>query len=137
MNQSLSNLANNLPKDGHTKKNEFGSNNLELITKKGVYPYDYKDDFNKFKEEGLPSIEKKYSKLTGEDISDEDYNYAKTVWKEFKCKTMGEYHDLYFKSDVLILADVFENFRKTGKEHYSLNPAHYFSCPCFAWDAIL
>ena len=58
MNQSLSNLANNLPKDGfyHTKK-EFGSNNLELITQKGVYPYDYMDDFNKFKEEGLPSIE--------------------------------------------------------------------------------
>ena len=60
MNQSLSNLANNLPKDGfyHTE-NEFGANSLELITKKGVYPYDYMDVFNKFKEEGLPSIEKK------------------------------------------------------------------------------
>ena len=59
MNESLSNLANNLPKDGfyHTK-NEFGANNLELITQKGVYPYDYMDGFNKFKEEGLPSIEK-------------------------------------------------------------------------------
>ena len=116
MNQSLSNLANNLPKDVfyHTK-NEFGSNNLELITKKGIYPYDYMDDFNKFKEEGLPSIEKKYSKLTGEDISDSDYNHAKNVWKKFKCKTMVDYHDLYLKCDVLILADVFENFRKTGK----------------------
>ena len=80
MNQSLSNLANNLPKDGfyHTK-NEFGPNNLELITKKGVYPFDYMDDFNKFKEEGLPSIENFYSKLTGEDISDEDYNHAKLL----------------------------------------------------------
>ena len=77
MNQILSSLANNSPKDGfyHTK-NEFGSNNLELITKKGVYPYDYMDVFNKFKEEGLPSIEKLYSKLTGEDISDSDYNHA-------------------------------------------------------------
>ena len=113
MNQSLSDLANNLPKDGfyHTK-NEFGSNNLELITKKGVYPYEYMDDFNKFKEEGLPSIENFYSKLTGEDISDNDYNHAKNVWEEFKCKTIGDYHDLYLKSDVLILADVFENFRK-------------------------
>ena len=57
MNQSLSDLANNLSQDGfyHTK-NEFGSSNLELMTKKGVYPYDYMDDFNKFKEEGLPSI---------------------------------------------------------------------------------
>ena len=138
MNQSLSDLANNLPKDGfyHTK-NVFGSNNLELITKRGVYPYDYMDDFNKFKEEGLPSIEQFYSKLTGEDISDEDYNHAKNVWEEFKCKTMEDYHDLYLKSDVLILADVFENFRKTGKECYNLDPAHYFSCPGFAWDAML
>ena len=70
------------------------------------------DDFNKFKEERLPSIENFYSKLTGEDIIDEDYNHAKNVWEEFKCKTMGDYHDLYLKSDVLILADVFENFRK-------------------------
>ena len=83
MNQSLSNLANNLPKDGfyHTK-NEFGSNNLDLLTKKGVYPYDYMDRFDKFKEEGLPSIEKFHSKLTSEDISDSDYNHAKNVWKK-------------------------------------------------------
>ena len=95
------------------------------------------DDFNKFKEEGLPSIEKFYSKLTGEDINDSDYNHAKNVWKKFKCKTMGDYHDLYLKSDVLILADVFENFRKTSKQNYNLDPAHYFSCPGFAWDAML
>ena len=53
--------------------------------------------------------------------------------EEFKCKTMGDYHKLYLKSDVLILADVFENFRKTGKEYYNLDRAH----PCFAWDAML
>ena len=117
MNQSLSDLANNLPKYVfyHTK-NEFGFNNLELIIKKGVYPYDYIDDFNKFKEEGLPSIENVYSKLTGEDISNEDYNHAKNVWEEFKCKRMGDYHDLYLKSDVLILADVFENLKKKTKK---------------------
>ena len=115
MNQSLSNLANNLPKDGlyHTE-NEFCSKNIELITKKGIYPYDYMDDFNKFKEEGLLSIENFYSKLTGEDISDSDYNHAKNVLKEFKCKTMGDYHDLLLYV-VLILADIFENFRKTSK----------------------
>ena len=90
------------------------------------------DDFNKFEEEGLPSIENFYSKLTSEDISDCDYNYAENVWKKSKCKTIGDYHDLYLKSDVLILAGVFENFRKTGKEYYNLDPAHYFSCPGFA-----
>ena len=138
MNQSLSNLANNLPKDGfYHPKNEFGSNNRQLITKKIVYPYDYIDDFNKFKEEVLSSIEILYSKLTGEDISDSNYNRAKNFWKKFKCKTMRDYHDLYLKSDVLILADGFENFRKTGKEYYNLDPAHYFSCPSFAWDAML
>ena len=52
---------------------------------------------------------------------------------------MGDYYDLYLKSDskILILADVFENFRKTGKKYYNLDPAHYFSCPGFAWDAVL
>ena len=61
MNQSLSDLANNLSKDGfYHAKNAFGSNNLEFI-KKGVYPYDFMDDFNKFKEEGLPSLENFYS----------------------------------------------------------------------------
>ena len=64
------------------------------------------------------------------------------VWKTFKCqtfkcKTMGDYHDIYLKSDVLILADVFENFRKTSKQYYNLDPVHYFSCPGFAWDAML
>ena len=53
-----------------------------MIIRKGVYPYDYMDDFNKFKEEGLPSIEKIYSKLTGEDISDCDYNHAENVWEK-------------------------------------------------------
>ena len=70
------------------------------------------DGFDKFKEERPLSLEKFYSKLTGEDISNEDYIHAKNVWEEFKCKTMGDYYDLYLKSDVLILADVFENFRK-------------------------
>ena len=99
------------------KKNEFGSNNLELTTKMGVYPYDYIDNFNKFKEERLPSIENFYFKLTGEDISDEDYNHAKNISEEFKCKTMRDYYDFYLKSDVLILADVFEkkNLKKKVK----------------------
>ena len=133
MSESLYHPVNNLPKDGfyHTK-NEFGSNNLELITRKCVYPYDYMDDFNKFKEEGLPSIELVkilvimiiiMLKMFGKNLNVKKKN--------------GDYHDLYLKSDVLILVDIFENFRKTCKEYYNLNPAHYFSCPGFAWDAML
>ena len=87
MSKRLSDLANNLLKDGfyHTKK-EFGTENLELIRRKGVYPYDYIDDFNKFKGEGLPSIEMFYSKLTGENISDSDYNHAKMFGKILNAK---------------------------------------------------
>ena len=91
-----------------------------------------------FNEERLPLREKFYSKLTCKDISDSDYNHAKNVWKKkIKCKLKGDYHDLYLKSDVLILADVFENFRKTSKQYYDLDPAHFFSFPGFAWDAML
>ena len=89
MNRSLSDLADDLPKDSfyHTKKKrEFGTENLELITRKGIYPYDYMDDFNKFKEKGLPSIEKLYSKLTCEDISNSDYNHAKMFGKNLNVK---------------------------------------------------
>ena len=89
------------------------------------------DEFDKFKEEGLPSIENFYSKLTGEDISDSDYNHAKNGWEKIKCKTVRDYHNLYLKSDFLILTDVFENFRKTNKQYYNLDPVHYFSCPGF------
>ena len=89
------------------------------------------------KKKGYHQYKMFYSKLTGEDISDSDYNHAKNNWEKFKCKTIGDYHDLYLKSDVLILADVFENFRKTSKQYYNLDPVHYFSCLDFTWDAML
>ena len=93
--------------------------------------------FDQFKETELPQKIKNYSKLTDEYISDSGYERAKTVWKIFKCKTMGDYHALYLRTDVLILADVFENFRKTCMEYYNLDPVHYFSSPVFSWDAML
>ena len=91
MNKSLSDLADDLPKDSfYHIKMEFGTENLELITRKCVYPYDYMDDFNKYKEEGLPSIEKFYSKLTSENISDCDYSHAENVWeKKMNVKQSG------------------------------------------------
>ena len=79
------------------------------MAQKGVYPYDYMDSFHKFNEK-LPSKEF-YSILNNEHISDEDYEHAKDVWNTFSINNMGKYHDLYLKSDILLLADVFENFR--------------------------
>ena len=78
-----------------------------------------------------------YSKLNDEHISDEDYLHALTVWKTFKCKTIKDFHDLYLKSDVLLLADLIENFRKICLEYYKLDPAHYFTAPGLAWYACL
>ena len=70
-------------------------------------------------------------------ISDDDYEHAKEVWKEFGVKNLGEYHDLNLKSDVLLLAYVFEEFRNVCLENYSLDPAWYYTSPGLSWDALL
>ena len=134
---SLSNLVSNLqPTDFINTKRKF-KHNLELITRKGVYPYDYVSSLEKMSEKQLPPKEEFYSKLNNEDISDEDYKHAQKVFKTFDCKTIRDYHDLYLKTDALLLADVFENFRKTCLKHYNLDPAHYYTSPGLAWDACL
>ena len=99
-----------------------------MMARKGVYPYDYIDSFDKFNEK-LPPKEEFYSILNDEHISDEDYEHAQNVWKTLGCKTMGDYHDYYLASDVVLLSDVFENFRKTCLEYYKLDPCHYFTSP--------
>ena len=66
-----------------------------------------------------------------------DYLHACYVWNVFKMNTMGDYHDLYLKIDVLLLADVFEKFINTCLEYYGSDPCHYFSSPGMSWDAIL
>ena len=70
-------------------------------------------------------------------ITDDEYDHAKKVWKTFKIKTMGEYHDLYLVGDVLLQTDVFENFRMTCIQYYKLDPCHYFTSPGLSWDAML
>ena len=70
-------------------------------------------------------------------ITDDEYDHANKVWNTFMIKTMGEYHDLYLVSDVLLLTDVFENFRKTCLQYYKLDPCHYFTSPGLSWDAML
>ena len=114
----------------------FKHKKLDLMARKGVYPYDYMDSFEKFNSP-LPTKEDFYSILNNKDISAEDYEHAKNVWNTFNLKNMGEYHDLYLKSDILLLVDVFENFRKTCLEYYKLDPCHYFTSPGLSWDAML
>ena len=106
------------------------------MVRKGVYPYDYMDSFEKFNHK-LPSKEDFYSILNDQHISNEDYEHAQNVWNKFSLKNMGDYHNLYLKSDILLLADVFENFRNTCLEYYKLDPCHYFTSPGLSWDAML
>ena len=138
MGSSLDKLVNNLPKDDlkYTSK-VFKGKKLNLLSQKGVYPYDFMDSFEKFDQTKLPTKDQFYSILNDQHITDDEYDHAKKVWKTFKIKTMGEYHDLYLGSDVLLLVDVFESFRKTCLQYYKLDPCHYFTSPGLSWDAML
>ena len=135
---SLDKLVNNLPKDdfGDLKKHYTGEK-FNLLTRKGVYLYEYMDLLEKLKETKLPPKKAFYSRLNGEDISDEDYQHAIKVWETFEMKTLQDYHDLYNEADVLLLADVFENFRDICIKNHKLDPAHYYTAPGLAWDAAL
>ena len=137
MSSSLDKFVINLPNETfkYTKK-EF-KNEVSAYETKRVYPYDCMDSFDKFNETKLPNKDDFYSILNDENISDNQYNHAQNVWNTFNLKTLGKYHNLYLKSDILLLADVFENFRKTCLQYYKLDPAHYFTSPGLSWGAIL
>ena len=119
---------------------EFCNNDLNrfvLLLRKGVYPYEYADNWERFSEISLPSKKKFYSNLNMEDISDNDYRHANNVFKVFKFENLGNYYDLYVQSDTLLLADVFNNFREMYLKEYELDPAHFLSLPGLAWAACL
>ena len=137
MASSLDSLVKNLGKEKlYNVRREFGGK-TDLISRKGVYPYDYMDSLQKFSEEKFPPKENFLNRLNETHISDEDYDHAQNVWEKFGLKNMGEYHDLYLKSDVLLLADVFEEFRSVCLENYQLDPAWYYTSPGLAWDTAL
>ena len=136
---SLDSLANNLPDNKFNNLSYFYEEQakLKLLKRKGVYPYDYMDCFERLSETTLPPIESFYSELNKSGISEDNYTHAQNVWKTFEMETLQDYHDLYLKTDVLLLADVFENFRDVCQENYGLDPAWYYTAPGLAWDAAL
>ncbi|CAB4015988.1 Gastrula zinc finger, partial [Paramuricea clavata] len=138
MASSLEALVSNLsPEDFRIVGKRWKGEDFNLVTQKGVFPYEFLDDISKLNTEGLPSKDKFYSSLYESEVKEEDYQRAQKVWDHFKMKTMRDYHDLYLETDVLLLADVFENFRRTCLESYELDPAHYVSAPSLSWDAFL
>ena len=108
-----------------------------MLLRKGVYPYEYMDSWEKFNETSLPSKEDFYSNFNMEDIDDIDYRHGSNMFKGFKLDNLGDYHDLYVQSLTLLLADVFENFRDTCIREYKLHPAHFLLLPGLAWQACL
>jgi len=142
MNASLEKLVSNLVKEGDAKfsilkKYTADASKVPLLLRKGVYPYDYMDSTTKFNESTLPPKEAFYSYLTDEHISDADYLHAQNVFNSFQMTNLGDYHDLYLLTDVLLLADVFENFRNICLNYYKLDPVHYYTSPGLAWAACL
>ena len=108
-----------------------------LLLRKGVYHYEYIDNWKRFNETSLPSKESFYSNLNMENIEDIDYRHGNNVFNKFKLNNLGEYHDLYVQSDTLLLADVLENFRDMCLKEYELDPAHFLSLPGLACEACL
>ena len=136
MSSSLDKLVSNLAKeDLKYTSEEFTGKKHSLMSQKGVYPYDYMDCFKKFDQTELPTKEQFYSVLNDQHLTNGECDHARKVWETFNIKTMGEYHDLYLKSDVLLLSDVFESFRKTCLQYYKLDPCHYCTSPGLSWDA--
>lgn len=136
MDESLDSLFTNLDirKKLHVK--QYFADNSNLITKKGVFPYEYLDDWSKL-HESLPPQIAFYNQLTKTLCSDADYNHALLVWQTFKCKNMLDYLKIYLKTDVLILTDVFESFRDICKTVYDLDPANFYTAPGLSWQAML
>ena len=136
MSSSLGVLVNNLPAFKNLLK-YFTPKQAEILKQKGFYPYEYMDSEEKFNDTKLPPREAFYSNLSGKGITEKDYKHAGDVWNSFKMKTFKEYHELYNITDVLLLADVFENFRDLCLKIYGLDPVYYFTAPQLAWDACL
>ena len=134
MTSSLNKLASNLDDEQCKNLRRFWSDdaNFKLMRRKGVYPYEYVENWEKFEEMIFPPKEAFYSKLNMRGIDDGDYEHAQWVWNNMKKKTLGEYHDIYLKTDFLLLADVFETFRETCLKHYKLDPAYFYSAPGLA-----
>ena len=135
---SLDALANKLTDDQFKiTRASFPNVDIELVRRKGVYPYEYVSDGSKFNDDALPLPREFYSRLREKGITDEEYQHAQLMWEKLECRTLGDYHDAYLKLDVTILADVFQAFRKTATNIYKLDPAYFYSLPGLAWSAML
>ena len=141
LSSSLQSLVDNLANEGLHGFNHLTNHILNidpnLLLRKQVYPYEYIDSWEKLKENKLPKKESFYSSLTEEGISYDDYKHVTLIWKEGKFSSLGELCDFYVKTDTLLLACVFENFRTLCLDYYKLDPLYYVSLPGLTFEACL
>ena len=139
MSSSLDSLTKNLV-SGRKKLfgfEDYSELQYDLLTRKGVYPYEYVTSWDQFEETQLPPISAFYSNLNMSSISEDDYQHTQKVWEEFGIRDLGDYHDLYLRTNLVLLANVYEAFRDTCPKHYKLDPAHFYTSPGLAWKACL
>ena len=139
MSSSLDSLVNSLVRRNNKffGFEDYNESQYKLLIRKGIYSYEYMDDWNRFKETALPPKEAFYSKLNMSGVSDQAYEHACRVWSEFGINNLGEYHNLYLRTDVILLANILEAFRKVCLDNYGLDPAHFYTVPGLAWKACL
>ena len=139
MTSSLDSLVNNLVHGGGKffGFENYSNHQCELLIRKGIYPYEYMDSWDRFEQITLPPASSFNSKLNMSGVSDPDYKHACKVWRDFGIRNLGEYHDLYLRTDVILLANVFESFRHICLDNYGLDPAHFYTAPGLAWKACL
>ena len=139
MSSNLDSLVNNLVHGGNKffGFEDYNKSQHKLLIRKGIYPYENMDNWNKFAETALPPKEAFYSDLNMSGVSNQDYEHACKVWAEFGIRNLREYHDLYLNMDVILQANVFKAFRKVCLDNYGLDLAHFYTAPELAWHTCL
>ena len=135
---SLDTLASLLPnnKNQILREHSPDDNQFRLLTRKGVYPYEYMKSWDNLEEEELPRKEDFKSTLNDTEIADSDYEHVQNIWREFALENLGQLSDLYLKTDVLLLNATLKNFRRECLNIYGLDPFHFYTTPGFSWAAM-
>lgn len=139
MSTSLEKLSKNLSYDKskfRETKRVFTEDDMEFVMQKGLFPYEYCNNWDKLEEKELPPMSEFYSSLKEEHITEKEYDRAKRVWRHFKFENLGQYSDWYLKVDVMLLVDVFQNFRDLCMTTYGLDPCYYLTAPGMAFDCM-
>ncbi|KAJ8974519.1 hypothetical protein NQ317_000322 [Molorchus minor] len=137
LDQLASTLVDENFKDLKQEFSDLDDGKLKLLKRKGVFFYDYLDKIERLDETKLPDIEHFYNKLNDTNIDETDYAHAQLIWQTFNIQTLGEYSDLYMKTDIMLLTSVFETFRETCHKTYKIDPGRHFTLPGYTWDCML